>query len=122
MVTTRTAFAVLATLTVLAGCTAETGMRRGPRGDDGPVSGLQIESPEADAWIGTTSVVVTGVATDVTEVTVNGVTAMVADGRFTATVPVGEGRQTLEAVAATEGRSDEVEINVDATDPRIELT
>lgn len=100
-----------------AGCSAEMGdsVR-----STGPA--LRIEMPSADGWVSSRSVIVEGLARDVSAVEVNGVPATITGDRFQATINLEEGRQRIEAIEVGGGLADQIEINVDTIAPRIVLT
>jgi RHS repeat-associated protein len=89
---------------------------------------VAITSPEPDACLDATSVEVRGTVSDraVAKVTVNGITATVANGVFIASVPFpNEGKFTIE-VEATDAAGHAAAINVpitiDRTAPLVEIT
>src|SRR5690349_20886856 len=111
-----TLVAVLASLLVAA-CNAHVS-----RGSGVPAEpALRIESPAAGAWVGSTALVVEGVAENVAVVDVNGVTATVTDGRFSANITVDEGPAHIEA-RGDDTLTDSIDVNVDTTSPVITLT
>jgi len=91
---------------------------------DAPV--VHIDRPAAGAFVGSAAIAVSGTVSDASAVVVrvNGVSATVASGSFTATVPATDGPTTLQAVAedaAGNAAAFSVSVTVDTVTPQVTI-
>jgi hypothetical protein len=87
---------------------------------------IHVDQPTAGAFVGSAAVAVSGTVSDASAVVVrvNGVTATVANGAFTATVPAADGPVTLQAVAedaAGNTAAFSVPLTVDTAAPEVTI-
>ncbi len=82
---------------------------------------ISITTPSAGEYFGSKNVMVTGTATGVTSVTINGLPVPVANNAFSYNVTLGEGPQNI--TASTEGLPNAVvPVLVDLTPPALDIT
>ena len=91
---------------------------------DAPV--VHIDRPAAGAFVGSAAIAVSGTVSDASPVVVrvNGVSATVGNGTFTATVPAADGPATLQAVAedaAGNTAAFSVAVTVDTVTPQVTI-
>lgn len=91
----------------------------------GVSTGVNITAPGNGAYINTPAITVSGSAGDANaRVTVNGISGVVAGNRFTASVPLNEGPNTLTAVATNSNgatSTHSIVVTLDTTPPRVEV-
>ena len=90
------------------------------------VPGVTITSPANLSHLNITPTTVTGTVDDPSAtVTINGIPAVVASGRFSAAIPVGEGPTIITASATTAAGgagTASIEVTLDTTPPRVTVT